>query len=62
VEKSKLGGGMGLGNMAERAKRIGGRLSIYSSPGQRTSVVLKVKVDEIIYADIPLSSQDLRKY
>ena len=36
------GGGMGLTSMAERAERIGGRLSIETSPGQGTRVRLRV--------------------
>jgi two-component system, NarL family, sensor histidine kinase UhpB len=36
------GGGLGLNGMAERARLVGGDLSIYSSPGQGTTVTLHV--------------------
>jgi signal transduction histidine kinase len=40
------GGGMGMHTMRERAELLGGQLSITSSPGQGTSVLLSVEIKE----------------
>jgi signal transduction histidine kinase len=36
-------GGMGLNSMAERAERLGGKLSVSSQPGEGTRVHLRVE-------------------
>jgi signal transduction histidine kinase len=40
------GGGMGLGNMHERALRLGGALTIESIPNQGTSVKVTVPLTQ----------------
>jgi signal transduction histidine kinase len=37
-------GGMGLTNMQKRAKQLGGKLTIQSSPGEGTQIVMEVKI------------------
>jgi signal transduction histidine kinase len=41
------GGGMGLVNMQERAKQIGGALTIVSAPGQGTTVKASARISEL---------------
>jgi signal transduction histidine kinase len=41
-EEARDGGGMGLGNMKERAEKIGGELYIESEPGNGTTVGVKI--------------------
>jgi signal transduction histidine kinase len=38
-------GGLGLVSMQERAKRIGGRLTIHSTPGDGTTIIVQVRGD-----------------
>ena len=42
LEATKHRGGMGLINMAERARQMGGALTIESAPGQGTTVMVRV--------------------
>jgi len=44
-------GGMGLINMRERAEQIGGRLEVVSSPGEGTTVRVKVRVRNAVPAE-----------
>jgi PAS domain S-box-containing protein len=44
-------GGMGLISMRERAEQIGGRLEVVSSPGEGTTVRVKVKVGNPVPAE-----------
>jgi PAS domain S-box-containing protein len=41
---AQAGGGMGLPGMAERVRKVGGRLAIESAPGQGTRVAVEVPV------------------
>jgi signal transduction histidine kinase len=40
------GGGMGIRTMRERAELLGGHLSVTSSPGHGTSVLLRAEIKE----------------
>jgi signal transduction histidine kinase len=42
---SKPNGGDGLGNMRQRVESLGGRLEIFSQPGQGTQVRLSVPIE-----------------
>jgi two-component system sensor histidine kinase NreB len=46
IAKTRLGNGegFGLGNMRERAKRLGGGLDIQSSVGRGTSIIVRLPV------------------
>jgi PAS domain S-box-containing protein len=48
LEDARIGGGMGIQNMEQRARRLGGRLEITSNPGRGTN----------IKAEIPLLGHD----
>jgi two-component system, sensor histidine kinase ChiS len=44
VDRQETRGGNGLPNLQKRAKEMGGSFEISSSPGQGTSVVLRVSL------------------
>ena len=44
LEYARSGGGMGIHNMEQRAKRLGGRLEITSSPGAGTRIKAEIPV------------------
>lgn len=55
------GGGMGLVNMRERAKQMGGALTIVSAPGQGTTVKASARIGEIRLAKVPVGAPDSLK-
>jgi signal transduction histidine kinase len=42
IERVRDGGGMGIHNMEQRAKRLGGRLEISSRPGEGTRIKAEI--------------------
>ncbi|MCK4961597.1 MAG: GAF domain-containing sensor histidine kinase, partial [Anaerolineales bacterium] len=46
IEKEPGALGHGLSNMAERARQVGGQLEIESSPGEGTTVTVRLPVDQ----------------
>jgi signal transduction histidine kinase len=49
-------GGEGLRNMHERARRLGGRLTVTSEPGAGTKISLAVPLDSELPAPEPLGA------
>jgi signal transduction histidine kinase len=43
LEEKSAGGGMGLANMQERCRALGGELAIISHPGGGTSIIATIK-------------------
>lgn len=46
LDKARNSGGMGLINMEQRARQIGGRLEVISSPGEGTKICVEVPAQE----------------
>ena len=42
LEYARIGGGMGIQNMEQRARRLGGRLEVTSSPGEGTRIKAEI--------------------
>ncbi|MDH3227033.1 MAG: histidine kinase [Thermoleophilia bacterium] len=53
VEQAKRAGGLGLRNMTERARRLGGRLSAYSEKGNGTRLIVSIPLDSQVLDDMP---------
>ena len=45
IEAANKKGGMGLGNMRERAKKLGGQLTIHSTAKEGTKIIAKIPVE-----------------
>ena len=52
VDRAESSGGYGLRNMKERARRLGGRLNIYSEKGNGTRLIVSLPLD----SDVPEES------
>jgi PAS domain S-box-containing protein len=53
TEKALQSGGMGLRNMEQRTRQIGGKFEIYSSPGEGTKIQVIAPLDKLRLAKSP---------
>ena len=59
LEYARSGGGMGIHNMEQRARRLGGRLEITSSPGTGTRIKAEIPLLGHVVESDNINSQEL---